>query len=138
MSYTAVVEMPKKSIFKYEIDKHHGVLVVDRQLPITVPQNYGFIKNTLAEDGDALDVYIVSDYAIEPLAEVQIEVVAALICEDRGIRDDKVIAVVKGSNTKVDDLRDIIYYLKNYKEGFVFKKLVNHIEADKLIQDRLI
>lgn len=131
----ALVEMPKFTSFKYEFDKFSGFLKLDRALDIDVPHNYGFILNTQAEDGDELDAFILTAEPIAALTEVPIEVVGALLCTDNGVRDDKVIAVIKGTHKTDIDLRPIVHYLTHYKTGFVVQKLVNEVDALALIKE---
>lgn len=116
----AVIEIPKDSIYKYELNKETNTLVVDRVLPIPVPYNYGYIPGTLSPDGDALDVFIISTQPIVPLSEVDIIPLGILKCIDNGVSDDKVIASIKGDrSTNSSALDDIKYYLRTYKEGFI-------------------
>ena len=67
-----VVEIPKGSNIKYEIDSEMGILIVDRKLSTSMfyPGNYGFIPQTLAGDGDAEDVLILGEVSILPTAVV--------------------------------------------------------------------
>lgn len=90
-----VVEIPQGGLIKYEIDPASGALFVDRFLETAMvyPGNYGFVPQTLAEDGDPLDVLIVASQAVLPAAVVPCRPIAALIMADEHGRDDKIIAV---------------------------------------------
>jgi inorganic pyrophosphatase len=133
----AVVEVPQNSVYKYEIDKETGVLRLDRTLPVRCPYSYGFIKDTLAPDGDALDVFILSQEPIPPLTEVEIEVAGMLFCMDNGVVDHKVVAFIKDESFKNLDilLNSVIAYLQTYKAGFVTNGGVDAEEALKYIEE---
>src|SRR3989339_340593 len=62
------VEIPKDNNVKYELDKESGVIFVDRFLytAMSYPFNYGFVPNTLSEDGDPIDVLVLSEHAVMP------------------------------------------------------------------------
>ena len=97
------VEIPKDSNIKYELDKESGVVMVDRFLytAMSYPFNYGFVPNTLAEDGDPLDIIILSEYAVAPGIVVPSVVIGMLEMEDEEGIDTKVLAV---PTMKIDPL----------------------------------
>ncbi|MBV6657635.1 MAG: inorganic diphosphatase [Devosiaceae bacterium] len=80
---------------KYEIEKESGTLFVNRFLytPMRYPGNYGFIPHTLSEDGDPVDVVVCNTRPIAPGAVMNCRVVGALIMEDDGGGDEKLVAV---------------------------------------------
>ncbi|MEM7302720.1 MAG: inorganic diphosphatase [Pseudomonadota bacterium] len=80
---------------KYELDKSSGTLFVDRFLytPMVYPGNYGFVPHTLSEDGDPIDVLVCNTRAIVPGAVMNCRPVGAMIMEDDGGQDEKIIAV---------------------------------------------
>ena len=80
---------------KYEMDKASGALVVDRFLytPMHYPGNYGFIPNTLSEDGDPCDVLVANTRAIQPGAMIAVRPVGVLLMEDEHGPDEKIIGV---------------------------------------------
>jgi len=80
---------------KYEMDKESGALFVDRFLytPMRYPGNYGFIPDTLSDDGDPIDVLVCNTRALVPGAVISCRPVGVLIMEDDGGLDEKVIAV---------------------------------------------
>lgn len=92
---TGVIEIPKGSHNKYEIDKDTGMLVLDRVMTSSVfyPTNYGFIPQTYCEDGDALDILVLGQDIIPPLCLVHARVLGALKMLDGGEEDDKILAV---------------------------------------------
>jgi inorganic pyrophosphatase len=80
---------------KYEIEKESGTLFVDRFLytPMRYPGNYGFVPHTLSADGDPIDVVVCNTRPIVPGAVMNCRVVGALIMEDDGGGDEKLVAV---------------------------------------------
>jgi inorganic pyrophosphatase len=93
--FMAVVEIPRGSSVKYELDKATGLLRVDRILYSSVhyPANYGFIPQTLAEDDDPLDVLVLCQEAVEPLTLVRSRAIGLMTMIDSGKKDHKVLAV---------------------------------------------
>src|SRR6185312_15491677 len=91
-----VVEIPQGGEpVKYEIDKKSGAIFVDRFLHTAMfyPGNYGFVPQTLSEDGDPLDVLIVGRVPVVPGAVVRCRPVGALLMEDEAGPDEKILAV---------------------------------------------
>lgn len=130
----AIVEMPAGSSYKYEVDGFGG-LRLDRPLSVPVPHNYGFLKNTLSQDGDALDCFLLSEHPILALAEADAWIVGVLKCTDNGVPDDKVICVLVGEELQFDSqgvsfaIEFIAQYLSTYKEGFVINAYENAGQA---------
>jgi inorganic pyrophosphatase len=93
--FTAVVEIPMGSSVKYELDKETGMLKLDRILYSAVyyPANYGFIPQTLAEDGDPLDVLVLCQEAVAPLTLVGARAIGLMTMIDSGKKDHKILAV---------------------------------------------
>jgi inorganic pyrophosphatase len=91
----SVIEIPLGSNVKYELDKQSGMLRVDRILYSAVfyPANYGFIPQTLAEDGDPLDVLVLCQEAVVPLTIIEARTVGLMTMVDSGHKDHKIIAV---------------------------------------------
>jgi inorganic pyrophosphatase len=90
-----VIEVPKGSSNKYELDKETGLLRLDRVLYSAVyyPSNYGFIPRTFCDDGDPLDALVLSQEAVHPLTIVPARAIGVMrMRDDRGI-DDKILAV---------------------------------------------
>ncbi len=94
-AFTAVVEIPLGSSNKYELDKASGLLKLDRVLHSAVhyPANYGFIPQTLADDGDPLDVLILAAEPVYPLTLVTARPIGLMTMMDQNELDYKVIAV---------------------------------------------
>ena len=92
----AVIEIPVGGVpVKYEFDKKSGALFVDRFLHTAMfyPGNYGFVPQTLSDDGDPIDVLIVGQVPVVPGAVVRCRPIGALLMEDEAGDDEKIIAV---------------------------------------------
>jgi inorganic pyrophosphatase len=121
-----LIEIPQGSRSKYEIDKSTGLLKLDRVIysSFHYPVNYGFIPQTLGEDGDPLDILVICSESIQPLCLVQATVIGNMQMIDNGEKDDKIIAVATkdpGVNhfTNVNDLpQHFKAVLKNYFENY--------------------
>lgn len=93
--FQSVIEIPLGSNVKYELDKPTGLLKVDRIIHSAVfyPANYGFIPQTYAEDNDPLDVLVLCQEPVQPLALIKARAIGLMTMIDSGGTDDKVIAV---------------------------------------------
>ena len=93
--FYAVIEITKGGKNKYELDKETGMLVLDRILYTAThyPANYGFIPRTYSEDGDPLDVLVLSSEPIQTSALVRCVPIGVLSMTDEGFEDYKIIAV---------------------------------------------
>lgn len=93
--FDCVIEIPSGSNVKYELDKASGLIRLDRMLYSAVyyPANYGFIPQTLAEDGDPLDVLVMCQEAVVPLTLIHARTVGLMTMIDGGKPDHKIIAV---------------------------------------------
>lgn len=89
------VEIPKDSNIKYELDKDSGFIMVDRFLhtAMVYPFNYGFVPGTLAEDGDPLDILVMSEFPVVPGSVIACQIIGMLEMEDEEGIDTKVLAV---------------------------------------------
>ena len=145
-----VVEVPYKSNLKYEMD--NGKLRLDRILSCSMcyPGNYGFIENTLAEDGDTLDALIMTNYDILPGTVVECKVLGALIMTDEKGLDEKILAVPIGEVdphynewNDIDDiskpyLKKIKHFFENYKKTDIdkwseVKDFLNKEQSEELV-----
>jgi inorganic pyrophosphatase len=93
--FPAIIEVPKGSKTKYELDKETGLIRVDRILYSSVqyPANYGFIPKTYCEDHDPLDVLVLGQEPVYPLSIVMAKPIGLMKMVDQGEADDKIIAV---------------------------------------------
>jgi len=139
---------------KYELDKDSGTLVVDRFLYTSMryPGNYGFVPNTLSDDGDPVDVLVANTRAIAPGALINCRPVGVLKMEDEAGGDEKIIAVPSSRLTRRYDkiqtvtdlpeitLEQIAHFFEHYKD-LEKKKWVklsgwgDAAEAKRLIQE---
>src|SRR5208337_4679557 len=96
--FQALIEIPLGSNVKYELDKATGLLRVDRIIHSAVfyPANYGFIPQTYAEDNDPLDVLVLCQEPVQPLALIKARAIGLMSMIDSGASDDKIIAVATG------------------------------------------
>src|SRR6202030_113267 len=107
------IEIPQGGLpVKYELDKASGALFVNRFLHTTMlyPGNYGFIPNTLSEDGDPCDVLALSQVPVAPGAVIRCRLVGALLMEDENGIDEKILAV------PVDELNPYFDGIANYTD----------------------
>ena len=128
--YVAIEIAANSSPIKYEIDKELDALLVDRFMatPMFYPANYGFIPNTLAGDGDPLDVLVVTPYPVQPGAVIRCRPIGVLEMEDEGGEDVKLLAVPHSKLTQVYDAwQDVVdipellkaqiaHFFENYKD----------------------
>ena len=89
--FTTLIEIPKGSRVKYELDKETGLLKVDRILYSSVhyPANYGFIPRTLGDDGDPLDVLVLMQEPVQPLSLVVVRPIGMMHMIDDGENDER-------------------------------------------------
>src|SRR5687768_18386935 len=93
--FPTLIEIPKGSKVKYELDKETGLLKVDRVLYSSVryPANYGFIPRTLGDDHDPLDVLVLMQEEVAPLSLLRARPIGMMQMVDQGEKDEKVICV---------------------------------------------
>ena len=93
--FRAIIEIPKGSKVKYELDKTTGLLSLDRVLHSAVhyPANYGFLPQTFCEDEDPLDVLVLGQEPVFPLCILRAKAIGVLPMRDEKGQDDKIIAV---------------------------------------------
>jgi len=124
------IEIPQGSAIKYELDKESGVIMVDRfgYTAMFEPFNYGFVPNTASEDGDPIDVVVLSTYSVSPGIMIPVRPIVMLEMEDEAGIDTKIIAVptkkVDPFLAYIEDINDldnatkdkIKHYFDHYKE----------------------
>jgi inorganic pyrophosphatase len=121
-----VVEVPLGTTEKYEWNRRSLRMEIDRLEPTNMPEpvNYGFIPQTIGDDGDALDVFIISNTSIPTGTVVQARIIGLMQFTDEGVRDNKVVAVLEDSPFgKVADVpkknvNKIANYFTHYKDAF--------------------
>ena len=150
-NFTAVIEIPKGSSCKYEMDKYTGLLRLDRVLYTSThyPANYGFIPRTFADDGDPLDVLVLCEQPIYPMTLIQVFPIGVMRMIDSGALDDKIIAVPVSDPTynhfhTIDDLPshifdEIMHFFSVYKQlenkQTAVKELFGPDEAKRIIKE---
>ena len=127
-----IIEIPKFSKNKYEIDKETGIIALDRVMHSAqdYPFDYGFVPQTLFDDGDALDVVLITTYPLAPGILVKARPVAIMEMIDGGERDDKVIAVPV-DDPRMDDIKDIGDLNSHFE-----KEVTHFFETYKKVQNK--
>lgn len=129
-----IIEIPKGSKNKYEIDKETGLIALDRAMHSAqdYPFDYGFIPQTLWDDGDALDVVVLTTYPLAPGILVRVRPVAIMDMVDSGEGDAKIIAVPTDDPRwkEVKDLADI--------NKHTIKEIQHFFETYKQIQNKVV
>lgn len=150
---TAIIEIPQGSRSKYEVDKVSGLLKLDRVIysSFHYPINYGFIPQTLGQDGDPLDILVLCSQSIQPLCMVEAKVIGNMQMIDSGQKDDKIIAVAKEDPsvnhvTCMDEMpphfiNELRHYFEEYKTLENKKVEIDNFQdaatAYKIIQDAI-
>ena len=148
-----IIEIPKASHNKYEFDKERGVFRLDRVLysPVYYPADYGFIPQTIADDGDPLDILVIGDDPLFVGCLLEARPIGLLKMVDNDEKDLKVLAVQKANPrfntiTTLESLKDLDSHLLDEIANFfeVYKKLEgkktiikgwnNELEAKKEIE----
>ncbi len=126
-----IIEIPANHApIKYEIDKDSDALFVDRFMatPMFYPCNYGYIPNTLSEDGDPLDVLVVTPYPVAPGSVIRCRPIGVLQMSDESGKDAKLLAVPHEKLTvlykdvkEIEDLPELLikqiqHFFENYKD----------------------
>ena len=105
-----VVEIPYGSNIKYELDKESGAVVVDRVMysAMFYPANYGFVPNTLSDDGDPADVLVLNEYPLQAGSVIKCRLIGVLLMEDESGIDEKLLAVpVSTIDPRYDDIKSL-------------------------------
>jgi len=151
--FIAVIEIPKGSKKKYELDKKSGMLMLDRVLFTSThyPANYGFIPRTLSQDNDPLDVLVLCQECLDPLSIVECYPIGVLKMIDDDEIDEKIIAIPFGdpslnifndiSELPSHQFQEIKHFFEVYKylENKVtsVQEICGSIEAESVINDSI-
>jgi len=152
-----VIEIPEGSSIKYELDKKSGMIFVDRFVHTAMffPFNYGFVPHTSADDGDPLDVMVISEKPVVPGSVIRVRPIGMLEMEDESGIDAKILALphkkVDPMYAHIEDvsqldnatLNKIKHFFTNYKtleEGkwVKIKSILGCEDAKKAIMESLI
>lgn len=139
---------------KYELDKDSGAVFVDRFIatPMFYPANYGFVPQTLSDDGDPVDVLVVGQHPLQPGCVIRSRPVGVLIMEDEAGQDEKIVAVPHEKMTpfyndiqEATDLPEILlnqikHFFEHYKDlekgkWVKVKEWAPAAEARRLLQE---
>jgi inorganic pyrophosphatase len=152
-AFPVVIEVPKGSKNKYELDKETGLLRLDRVLYSAVhyPADYGFIPRTYCDDGDPLDVLVLGQEPVQPLTLVQARAIGVMRMRDEKGIDDKIVAVsvrdpafaeyTDKSQLPAHQLREIRRFFEDYKvlenKQVVVEDLMGPTDAFRIISEAL-
>lgn len=153
VSFPVVIEIPKGSKNKYELDKETGLLRLDRVLHSAVyyPADYGFIPRTYCDDGDPLDALVLSQEPVYPLTIVEARAIGVMRMRDEKGIDDKIVAVSVRDPAFVDYhdkaelpshlLREVRRFFEDYKalenKQVIVEDMLGPSEAITIIRDAL-
>lgn len=150
----AVIEIPAYSRVKYEYDKDIGAIFVDRMSfsSVNFPANYGFVPQTLSEDGDPADIFVITENQIAPGSVIKCRLLGALVTEDESGLDEKYVAVPLSKvdpmyngveqledlpQITLDRIKEFYSTYKNLEEGkwVKVKQWLGKEEATKVLQE---
>jgi inorganic pyrophosphatase len=139
-----IIEIPKGSRAKYELDKDSGMIKLDRVLYSSVyyPANYGFIPRTYCDDNDPLDILVICQIDLIPMCLVEAKVIGVMRMIDGGEADDKIIAVAAGdpSVNHINDISELPQHFISEMRSFFedYKKLENKTVIVEEFQDNVV
>src|SRR6187455_3412197 len=152
-AFPAIIEIPKGSTNKYELDKETGLLRLDRALHSAVyyPADYGFIPRTFCDDGDPLDVMVLGAEPVYPLTIVEARAIGVMRMRDEKGVDDKILAVSVADPAYAEYrdkaqlpahlLRELRRFFEDYKalehKQVVVEDLLGPEDAVKIIREAL-
>src|SRR5262245_20829688 len=133
-AFPVIVEIPKGSTNKYELDKETGLLRLDRVLYSAVyyPADYGFIPQTYCDDGDPLDVLVLGNEPVFPLTIVEARAIGVMRMRDEKGIDDKILAV------SVRDPAFVDYRDKSQLPAHILRQLRQFFEDYKVLEQKQV
>jgi inorganic pyrophosphatase len=151
--FPVVIEIPKGSKNKYELDKETGLLRLDRVLHSAVyyPADYGFIPRTFCDDGDPLDALVLGQEAVYPLTIVEARAIGVMRMRDEKGIDDKIVAIsvrdpafadyTDKSQLPAHVLREIRRFFEDYKtlehKQVIVEDLLGPSQAVQILREAL-
>jgi inorganic pyrophosphatase len=149
----SIIEIPKGSKGKYELDKDSGLLRLDRVLFSSVhyPANYGFIPQTYCDDHDPLDILVICSIDVVPMCIIEAKVIGAMEMIDGDERDDKIIAVARHdmSVNYLNDLSELpphtLVELRRFFEDYkmlehknvIVEQFMSHDKAFEIVKESM-
>jgi inorganic pyrophosphatase len=136
-----IIEIPRNTRAKYELDKETGLLKMDRVIYSSMyyPANYGFIPQTYCDDNDPLDILVLSQITVVPMCLIEARVIGVMRMLDGGELDDKIIAVAESdmSVNHISNLSELPQHFFNELRNFFedYKKLENKTVQVEDFQD---
>jgi inorganic pyrophosphatase len=133
-AFPVVIEIPRGSKNKYELDKETGLLRLDRVLYSAVyyPADYGFIPRTYCDDGDPLDVLVLGQEPVYPLTVVEARAIGVMRMRDEKGTDDKIVAV------SVRDPAYADYFNQDQLPGHVLRQVRRFFEDYKVLEHKQV
>lgn len=154
ITVNAIIEIPKNTRAKYELDKESGLLKMDRVIYSSMyyPHNYGFIPKTYCDDNDPLDILVISQIPIVSMCIVEAKVIGVMRMLDQGEADDKIIAVAEHdkSVSHIENIEELpehtLNECRNFFEDYkkleekevVVEKFQNRTLAQEILQKSII
>lgn len=150
---SAIIEIPKGSKAKYELDKESGMLKLDRVLfsSVNYPANYGFIPQTYCDDKDPLDILVICSIDVQPMCLIDAKVIGVMQMIDNNEEDDKIIAVAYNdmSVRHINDISELpphtLLEMRRFFEDYkkleqkevIVEQFLGREHAYKIIQDSI-
>ena len=137
--FVCVIEITKGSKKKYELDKETGLIMLDRILYTSThyPANYGFIPRTYGDDGDPLDVVVISSESIDPMTLVRCYPIGVITMKDSGKFDEKIISI-PFNDPNYNDYKDISELPKHlFDEMKHFFTVYKSLEGKETVVDEI-
>ncbi len=132
--FNVIIEIPRGSSNKYEMDKETGLIKLDRVFYSSMyyPLDYGFLPQTYWHDGDALDALVMTTHALVPGILVEVKPIGVLNLIDNGDKDEKIIGVAVGDPRMEEykDIDDLTEHLR--KEIAHFYEVYKDLEGKKV------
>lgn len=127
-----MIEIPYRSNVKYEFDKDVNGVRVDRVMysALSYPANYGFIPNTLVDDGDPIDALVISEHSFMPGCFIKARLIGVLLMEDEGGKDEKLIALPLA---KIDPLFKDVHELEGMPK-VIIDRIKHFFETYKMLE----